>query len=130
MTPEELQTSPLNLIHKFVKINNVSETTSFYTGPIDKLNDVKEPCFVLFSKLLQESKTGEEKVFEYITVKYFNNSCNYDIPDDATHFTLVEEPPISEEKAKVLQQRFSFPQSNYPLLIPVSDPFNNPTTSQ
>lgn len=122
MEPEKLQLE-IGLKYSFRKINSFSEYENFFTGEITKLTEIKEPCFVLFSKLINEGSYGEELDFEYISVAYFANACDFEIPEDATHFSIIREVPISEDDAKILQQRFAT-HSNFNLRIPAVDTFS------
>lgn len=123
MTATDLQEGKLKLKHSIQRINEYSEELHFYQGNIEKLQYVKEPCFVLFSKLLKVGLNGQEQEFEHLTVAYINNTCKLEIPGEATHFSFVTEPPVFDQLAKVLQQRFSADKTNFPLKYPAQNPF-------
>jgi hypothetical protein len=126
MTPIQLQQGDLGLKHSSEKISSYSEDVNFYKGDIKKFSLIREPCLVLFSKLLKEGPNGQELEFEHLTVSYIENSCNNsEIPEETTHFFLITEPPVSGEQANFLKQRFYATKTNFPLTYPIKDPFSD-----
>lgn len=124
MTPLELQEGSLKLKHFSAKINMFSEETNFYIGHIEQLKDIIQPSLILFMRQTNsESHEDVKNGFEFITVANIESICNYTPPKEATHFALVEEPPITLERSKILLQRFSMNDNNFKMKYPVSDPF-------
>lgn len=119
MTPTDLQNGKLCLQHSAIKINSYIEELHFYKGSIDQLQHINEPCFILYSQLTKAGSNGQELEFEHLNIEYIMNLCNNKIPIEATHFFLVSEPPISVERAQLLQNRFSADSTNFTLKYPV-----------
>ena len=113
--------------HASFQINILKEHDHFLYAPIEKLQLIKRPIFVIFVHLNKDFDIRELDEVKFLAAYFLDNPSCSTIPEsvlqETTHFFMTADENVNEEQGKIYLQRLSTGVLKNRFLIPVENPY-------